>query len=704
MPTITIRPTNGPLSVTAIDCGTSIPKLGGSVNISPFSNLTSFKCNSNDIVSVTGYEDKSAITFLEFFNNKITGSLPNLSGMTALKEFRCYTNLLSGSIPTANISGLAAIEIMNYGENNISGSIPNINSLTTLKNFRCNTNKHTGGIPSLTGLSNLQFFYCYRNELTENIPSLAGLIALQEFRCYENLYVTNEYSAPGRGIGGNIPSLTGLSALKVFQCYRNALTGPIPPSLTGLSGLQEFTCYDNMLSGSIPSLAGCNALTNFQCHDNDLTGPIPPSLSNLPAIQTFNCGGNELTENIPAPLPSTITTFVCSKNKLSTTIPTLTGLNNLVEFACDNNRAIPAESITGVNGSIPNLGLSPALQLFRCNDTEVNGFVGTTVPTILGNFQAFNTNLTASAIDNILKAFVDAERLTSGSNFSRNAETLVTVSLPGHGFLSGQRLSITAAEGSTFQSALTGTYTIAVTGLNSFTYTTPTSGTLTGTGNAWLSAGTKIINLGGSRPTGGTVLTPTYTGTTQSTAGSNFSRAAGSTTVTVNLTSHGYITNQLVTVTSATKTTSGSNFSRPVGSTTVTVNLTSHGFTNGQSVIISGDTASSFPVDLTGTYTITVTGLNSFTYTTATSGALIGTGLGIISDNTLQSAFKGTFKITRVNDNSFTYTTVTTDALSGSGTAALRSSTVLTEGYARYQALTQVNRPQGIWTVVINQP
>ena len=42
MPTITLRPANGPLSVTEIDCGASNPKLGGTINISPFNNLTTF--------------------------------------------------------------------------------------------------------------------------------------------------------------------------------------------------------------------------------------------------------------------------------------------------------------------------------------------------------------------------------------------------------------------------------------------------------------------------------------------------------------------------------------------------------------------------------------------------------------------------------------------------------------------------------------
>lgn len=644
MPTITLRPANGPLSVTAINCGgppAAVPgqpapaKLGGSINISPFSNLTSFRCNNNDIVSITGYEDKSSITLFECFSNKITGSIPNLNGMSALKEFRMYTNLLSGPIPTENISGLSAIEIFNYGGNSITGNIPTINNLTTLKRYICDTNLHTGGIPNLTGLTNLTHFYAFRNNLNGNISSLSGLTALQEFRCYENLYVSNQYSSPGRGLGGGIPSLAGLSQLKVFQCYRNALTGEIP-SLAGLTQLQEFTCYDNLLSDQIPPFSGVSgqinvSLTNYQCHDNNLTGPIPATITNLPAIQIFNCGGNDLTGAIPSTLPNSLTLFACDKNKLSSTIPSSLP-SNIVLFACDNNRAIPAESITGVNGPIPNLTGLTKLETFRCNDTEVNDYSGTTaMPGTLGKFHAFNTNLTEAAIDKILKAFVDGGRVS----------------------------------------------------------------------------GDRFINLGGRR-TNGTLLTPSFSGgTKKNTAGSNFNRPAGSKTVTVtNFDSHGYVTNQLVTITSAVYTVSGVKFTR-VGNT-VTVDFPAHGFSNGQSIIVGDVSETSFQSEFKGTFTIIVgSNPNTFQYTTSTSGALAGTGMATISDNTFNNAFKGTFKVTRLSTSSFSYVTSSTSAVTGSGTATLRSTTTSTDGYAYYQKLTEYKDTTPAttpWNVVINQP
>lgn len=627
MPTITLRPQNGPLSVTSINCGTSTPKLGGSIDVSPFVNLTSFTCIGNDIVSLTGYENHANLTLLDCWNNKIAGSIPNLSGMTSMTTFKIYLNLLSGTIPNENIAGLSAIQIFNYSDNQITGQIPtNLNALPTLTRYICYNNKHTGGIPSLTGLTNLERFYCYGNELTGTIPDLSTCTGLKEFLCYENLYVSGQYAAPGRGLSGSIPSLTSCTLLEKFSCYRNALTGNIP-SLTGLTALTLFNCYDNLLTGNIPSLAGLTALQTFQCYDNDLSGTIP-SLTGLTALQTFHCGGNILTGTIPSNINTltNLVTFACDNNKLSSTIPSLSGLTKLVLFACDNNKAIPAESVTGVTGSIPDLAGLTALATFRCNDTKVDDYAGTLMPVTLGKFHAFNTDLSVAAIDKILKAFVDGGR----------------------------------------------------------------------------NSGDRFVNLGGNRPLNGTPLVPSYTGgITKNNPGSNFSRVG--TEVTVDLSNHGYTLGQLVTVTSAVKTTSGSNFSR-VGNV-VTVSLTSHGFANGQSVTISNEAETAFPAALTGTYTITLIGPDSFSYTTTGSGSLTGTGLATISDATFQGAFKGTFAVSAVvNANQFKYLTVSSGTLSGAGTATIRTTTTSTDGYAYYQNLTRVNRTGGPWNIVINQP
>ena len=131
--------------VTVINCGTSSPRLGGIVDISAFPNLQEFRCNSNDITAISGYAGNNNLTVVQFFDNKVTGSIPSLSGLTNLQTFYCYTNQLTGPIPS-------------------------LSGLTNLRNFSCSnqtgSTKLTGPIPSLSGLTNLQTFYCHLNQLT----------------------------------------------------------------------------------------------------------------------------------------------------------------------------------------------------------------------------------------------------------------------------------------------------------------------------------------------------------------------------------------------------------------------------------------------------------------------------------------------------------------------------------------------------------
>ena len=175
MPTrsINIVPQNGNASVTAINCGTSTPKLGGTIDVSAFPNLQEFRCNSNDITALSGYTNNSNLTIVDFAVNKVTGSIPGLTGMSNLQTFRCHTNQLTGSIPS-------------------------LTGLSNLRYFYCNnqlgTTKLTGSIPSLSGLSNLQSFDCTLNQLT----SFAGgsvSATLGDFRANVNLLSASAVNA-----------------------------------------------------------------------------------------------------------------------------------------------------------------------------------------------------------------------------------------------------------------------------------------------------------------------------------------------------------------------------------------------------------------------------------------------------------------------------------------------------------------------------
>jgi Leucine-rich repeat (LRR) protein len=496
MPTITIRPNSGnPETVTAINCGTSTSdaKLGGSIDLSPFTNLQSFICKFNGLELLNGYsnkgalvtidcegnsifssiEDLSGLTSLEAFNfqtNNFFGEFPNLQGLTNLKYFRVFNNNLSGKI--SDLSGLSNLEILNYGNNpNIIGPIPpSLNTLQKLSVFQCYSTGTSDSIPPINNLTNLTRFYTYRTpNIIGDIPVLTGLTKLRFFACYES------------GHTGNIPELTGLAALEEFECYKNNLEGTIQLNGTfpALPALKIFRCYQNKLVGSIPVLSGTvpgsgtpllPQLSEFRCDVNDLTSLGTQTFTNLPELQYFSCADNIELE-----------------------------------------------------GSIPTLENVPKLHTFAFNDTSIDSLINTQaspfkVTSTLSNINARNSALDVPSIDALLKAVYDANRtdgtkflnisgvrqgttqllypshagvtkeIVSGASFSR-ANTTVTVQLPDHGYNSGTLVTITDHSSSGFPDVLIGTFFITVTSPDTFTYNTLTFGNIPSgsiTGNAEL--------------------------------------------------------------------------------------------------------------------------------------------------------------------------------------------------------------------------
>ena len=215
MPTtsISITPQFSNNTVTQINCGTSSPKLSGTIDISAFPNLQAFRCNSNDITALSGYADNSNLSVIQFFNNKITDSIPNLNLMTNLQDFRCDRNQLTGSIPS--LSGLTNLQIFQCDRNQLIGTIPSLSGLNNLQDFSCYTNQLTGSIPSLSSNPLLRSFWCYTNQLT-GFDGGSVSNTLGDFRAQSNLLTSTAvnailaaFIAANRTIGTRILNLGG---------------------------------------------------------------------------------------------------------------------------------------------------------------------------------------------------------------------------------------------------------------------------------------------------------------------------------------------------------------------------------------------------------------------------------------------------------------------------------------------------------------
>lgn len=231
---ITIYPQYNSNKITSINCGTSSPRLGGTIDISSYTNLREFRCNSNDITFFSGYNNNNNLRILHFFNNKISGEIPSLSAMTSLVEILFHQNLFTGSIPSLN--GMTNLATFFCFGNQFTGNIPELNNLPNFVTFHGSSNILTGNIPSLSGAPNLGSLYVNGNELTGNIPSLSNNTKLIRFLCSDN------------NLTGVIPSLSGLNNLQEFRCEINQLTEFAGGSVS--INLGNFIANNNLLSSS----------------------------------------------------------------------------------------------------------------------------------------------------------------------------------------------------------------------------------------------------------------------------------------------------------------------------------------------------------------------------------------------------------------------------------------------------------------------
>jgi hypothetical protein len=415
---ISIFPKNG-ANITNINCGTSSPRLSGTIDISAFTNLQDFRCINNDITAISGYENNNILTYLEFGNNKVSGTLPSLSAMTQLQNFRAYNNLLTGSIPaiSANTNlinffvdsnrftgplpvltlNTAALRGFRAGNNRLTGFLPS--SLTNMVDFRCENNFLSGSIPNLDANIGLQIFYCNSNQLTGFIPPLTACRDLISFWC-DAQTGTNKLS-------GSIPSLNGLTNLIWFACNNNQLTGPMPSLSTNIN-LQRFYCNNNSLSGSITLTNANSALTHFYGDSNNFTGAALPPLTGFKQLVDFRVNSQLTPPRFLGPLPSlsglnNLQFFYSNGNQHTGTIPDLTTNTSLLNYWCANN---------SITGNIPNLSTNTSLTLALFQNNRLTGFQGGSVSNTLGQFEAQTNLLRPTAVNSILAAFVAAGRTT----------------------------------------------------------------------------------------------------------------------------------------------------------------------------------------------------------------------------------------------------------------------------------------------------
>jgi len=276
-----------------------------------------------------------------------------------------------------------------------------------------------------------------------------------------------------------------------------------------------------------------------------------------------------------------------------------------------------------------------ARNLYTCTGTCTSGSVLSGTP-----FATSNANILAADLGTYITKAVTS--LTSSG-------TTATATVTGHGYASGDRVTVSGASPDLYN----GTFTITVVDADTFTYalSSSPSGNIASVVAAshGLNSG-DLVTVTGSSEAGYNVTD----GPATKVNADSFTYALGA-TVSVPSSGHSVTGKKLV-----------SSLTGLVGasSTAVTANVPVHGYPTGASVTITGAT----PTEFNGTYTITVgTDPNTFTYNApvtaaaATTARATATGHGFVTGDTVTidgaslAAYNGTFAVTVIDANTFTY-------------------------------------------------
>ncbi len=326
--------------------------------------VTDLELDDNNLVGTLPSELRSltSLTSLMLSDNKLSGNIPNLRGLSLLEHLDLGGNQLNGTIP-GWLGDLTTLEVLSLGGNQFSGTIPNLGSFTNLRELHLDHNELSGAIPRwVSNLTNLEQLYLDDNQLRGTVPDLSRLTNLTEL------------SLRGNPFSGPFPDVSRLTKLQNLNLGRTQLSGAIPRWVGDLTILEQLYLDDNQLSGPIPDLSRLTSLRELHLDNNELSGKIP-DLSDLINLEQLYLDDNQLHGTIPNWMSNLTNLEELSLwgNQLSGGIPDLGNLTNLTVLSLFSNQ---------FNGDIPSsLGSLTSLeQLFL----QSNKLVGA-IPTSLGN-------------------------------------------------------------------------------------------------------------------------------------------------------------------------------------------------------------------------------------------------------------------------------------------------------------------------------
>ncbi|XP_066328194.1 receptor protein kinase TMK1-like [Miscanthus floridulus] len=243
------------------------PKRWDGVSCDSLGRVTAIQVGKRGLTGTLPPEvgDLTELTRLEVFENKLSGPLPSLPGLSSLQILLAHNNSFT-SIPADFFEGLTGLTAVSIDYNPFtSWTLPaSLADCASLANFSANGANVSGTLPDFFGaMPVLQRLSLALNQLSGPVP--ASLARAQLVQLWLN----------GGHLNGSISFVSNMTSLEQLWLNLNEFTGPLP----------DFARFDN--------------LWDLQLRDNKLTGPVPESLFKLKALKKVTLTNNLLQGPMP---------------------------------------------------------------------------------------------------------------------------------------------------------------------------------------------------------------------------------------------------------------------------------------------------------------------------------------------------------------------------------------------------------------------
>ncbi|XP_031275101.1 receptor protein kinase TMK1-like [Pistacia vera] len=210
--------------------------------------------------SVSLLQNMTSLTQVWLYSNQFTGPLPDLSGLTGLKDFSLRDNQLTGIVPSSlvNLPGLSTVNLTN---NLLQGPTPKFDTSKIRVDMRTGSNSFCLDDPGFPCASQVNILLSiaesvgypvvFAQSWKGNNPCDASQI-WKGISCDSGGSIT-VVNFQNLGLTGTISSnFSQLTSLRHLLLSGNSLTGTIPTELTTLSKLEKLDVSNNHIFGKVP--------------------------------------------------------------------------------------------------------------------------------------------------------------------------------------------------------------------------------------------------------------------------------------------------------------------------------------------------------------------------------------------------------------------------------------------------------------------